>query len=519
MYNSQVSGLDMTGAELVRRLSQGWSEGSPLVDEFIRLWRRKTNAAAESIEIQADFAFFSQVLDAVKLRNFNDLHVLVAGGERSHRAELQSWLERGRPVNSQLIVLALSERAFVEADAVFPAVRDFLVLEPDAVLDIIDASDSLESLKAYARRRLSPYRLNPFGIQRVPGSNMFIGRQHEINLLYRADSTSFAVAGPGRIGKTSLVHHFIRHVNRTDPGRMARLIYLDYLKCSNPKDEQEVCRHLTFKINDTRWGYHRTPDKLEGFLHAEKKHRGGQLELILDEVDLVCDTLTFNMLAEVAKGGDLCRLILCGKFNLYEAMHSPKHVFCNRLRMLPLSPLPVAEARTLFLKPLSDLGFLMSHEAQEHIFSTVFADTGGYPHLLQYYGDAIVGLAMQRGQEEIRPDLLKLVMDSDETDQVLGSQLLSMEDPVDQLIAMALIEKECTTISEETLRAVAQGEGIELDEQEAGRLCRKFYIYNVLSRHGDAYQIVNQGLARTARRRGYLSRRLEQLRADLQPKR
>src|ERR1019366_6039044 len=133
----------------------------------------------------------SQTLDAVKLRNFNNLRVILIGGTCVERKRLQDFRQRTPNATTQLIVLALSETAFVEADSLFPAAQEYIVLEPDVVEQLLDAVDSIALLKLYSRRSLSPQRLNPFVINRVPGSNMFAGRQPELAILQHQDATSY----------------------------------------------------------------------------------------------------------------------------------------------------------------------------------------------------------------------------------------------------------------------------------------------------------------------------------------
>jgi hypothetical protein len=308
-------------------------------------------------------------------------------------------------------------------------------------------------------------------------------------------------------------NQYRRVLRRTDPDRYTRTVHIDYLKLPREdiKDEREVCRFLTFKVNDTKWGHHQVPERLESFLRSEGNRRGGTLELILDEVDLVCNTHTFQLLAEAAKEG-ACRVILCGKSELYDAMNRADHVFYKRLRLLPLGPLGASDARLLFVQPLIDLGFRINRVDEEQIFREVFSDTGGYPHLLQFYGDAIITEAMRRGSEDITPALCQAVANSDETDQIVGGQLLSIEDPLEQLIGLSLIQRYSDQIGESTIREIAAHEGISLGEREAERFCRKFYINNILTRCGDYYQVANRGLAKAVRRRGYLGRRLAELR-------
>jgi hypothetical protein len=198
----------MSGSEMINRLSGGWPpERGGVADDFMRLWFRKMQVACEDIAVEKNLASCNQAMDSVKLRNFSSVQVLLLGGAIK-RKELLEWRERAMSssVTSQLCVLAGTDVAFLEAEAVFPSGQENLVIEPEALAAILDSHEPVQVLKSLTRQRLSAYRLNPFGILRAPSSNMFAGRQHELGLLQHSNLISYALAGPGRIGKTSLVH-------------------------------------------------------------------------------------------------------------------------------------------------------------------------------------------------------------------------------------------------------------------------------------------------------------------------
>src|SRR4051812_25947277 len=95
MAYSNPAESPMTSSDLVTRLSQGWlSEKPALIEDLIRSWWQRTQAAPASVEVHKDFAFFTQVIDSVKLRNFHDLQVLMVGGAEPHPKELAAWLQR-----------------------------------------------------------------------------------------------------------------------------------------------------------------------------------------------------------------------------------------------------------------------------------------------------------------------------------------------------------------------------------------------------------------------------------------
>src|SRR5436853_7181726 len=64
---------------LTQRLAAGWqADHPPLVDEFIRNWRRAVASDADDLlEVQENTAHFRCSIDSLRLKNFSDVHCLL----------------------------------------------------------------------------------------------------------------------------------------------------------------------------------------------------------------------------------------------------------------------------------------------------------------------------------------------------------------------------------------------------------------------------------------------------------
>jgi hypothetical protein len=351
-------------------------------------------------------------------------------------------------------------------------------------------------------------RLNPFDILTSPDANMFFGRQVELEILTQSESISYALAGPGRIGKTSLIQQFKRNLLRDDSARHGRTVIVDFMNCDNLSAEG-ICQFLAISINDGRRARELTPAKIEGFLRKEAGIRKGPLELLLDEVDRVCASETFRYLAEATRNR-YCRIVLCGKGELYEQMHEPESVLRRRLRFLRLPPLSEEEAQNLFTEPLRDLGFDLADP--KRLIEEVLKDTGRFANLIQFYGGGLVELAVAQGTDKITMELLETIREDYETAQMFADPLFKLKDVTCEWIALALLHQSQTTFSEQEVRHVARREGLALNEKEISRVCRELYINNILLWDHDHYHIVNRALSRYARKLGYFAPRLAELR-------
>src|SRR5205823_12806949 len=69
--------------------------------------------------------------------------------------------------------------------------------------------------------------LIPFDVTHPASPNMFFGRRDLLERFRDEDTTSFAIAGPGRIGKSSLLHQFRYELQKVSDERLHRLTMID----------------------------------------------------------------------------------------------------------------------------------------------------------------------------------------------------------------------------------------------------------------------------------------------------
>lgn len=493
--------------ELISRLSCGWQPNhAGLIEEFLVAWRRAFSASTDNLEIGHSFVRFRCRLRDIKLRNFDNLDCLIIGDACSDQV-IREWKSSGSNNDIQRVALALGDVCFIHADDVLPASRGFLVMAPNDVHGLITSAFAVPHLTSIARRRFSPMRLNPFGINAPPGTNMFTGRATELEILLQSVKNGYAIAGPGRIGKTSLVKRFLNALPELDPSRALRSEYIDFYDCGTT--ERTIARHIAKRINPNRRADEMTEENLEAFLRFERKLRGGPLELVLDEVDRVCTSETFQVLAECSKH-EICRLILCGRGGLYEAMHDSKRVFSDRLRLMKLDSLTPEEGHELLLQPLKELGF--DFDNPEELADAVCNETGRLPHLIQYYGGEFVERTAKRRSDKITFETFISIRDDRDTIATIAGPLENIQDEFSEWIALALMIRSIHTVTERDVCRVALEEGLEIGEREAARICRNLYINNVFSWQQDKYHFANPALLRYAKTRDYFKPRLRELR-------
>jgi hypothetical protein len=496
------------GVLLERLDSEGWSgDHSGLAQEFVRRWSAKLNCAADVKAIEDGRLYFTTYLSNIRLRTMHEVPCALLGGDVSDALN-DFWRKHNSPFYLPFF-LTLSESAHTQAkDALSNG--QCVVLSPEQIKEVLNAAEPQHQLKRIIRQQIPRRRLIPYNFLLPAEGGMFFGRREEFNRLLEQDSVNFSIAGPGRIGKTTLVKSYKAERLRARHPRASRMYYVSFYKADPSPDE--AARFLAMTISESSQSHRMTADGLVKFLRHLRKSLNGPVELLLDEVDEVCNGDAFNALGEAAKMG-LCRLVLCGRGGLLRTMLSNKSSLDCRLDLLQLGPLREEAARSMLLEPLDDLGFELSDE--KAVSDEVLRLTGRLPHFLQLFGMKLVEMAIQRGTEVISPELLDELKSDFLVMQFFLRSLAQLEDLETRLVGFALVEENPRSINLPDIYALAQREGLRLDPARALEVCINLVVNNVLVWEGGSYHIANEGLPFYARQTGYLASALAEARSSV----
>lgn len=504
-----MSGEKINIRDVIQKLAGGWSASkSEPVHDLAAAIRSTLGAEVAVREVGDDDATLQFALDDVRLRGFDNIFLIVLGGHAANGHRISQLRHQWTGVDRLVTLLGASLVAEESARAVFTLDAGFVVFGGVQFGDILGSESPKTAFKVECRAQVARRRLIPFTILEVPRRNMFFGRIEELEELYCMDSTSWAIAGPGRIGKSSVLQHYIALLQRRDPVRKQRVAYCDFYDLTD-LSENGIARFLAKAINSNRRAQDVTIDSLRRFLILEMGLRpNGRLELLLDEVDRVVGSVCFGRLAEWAKAG-FCRLIVCGKGELYEALHDTGHHLFGRVKHMRLGPLSAGLSKQLFLDPFVDMGFDL--EDVDRITQEVSYDTGGYPHLIQYLGSELATRVNRDNSNKIKYDLFERVRNDHEVAQFYTAPIESLDDEKTELVALTLLSERTDRFTVADVHRIAAREGIQVTEKEVAAMCRKLYINNVLGWRSDHYVIAVPGLVRHARRLGYFQARLLEL--------
>lgn len=495
------STVSSTG-NLLTKLAVGWQPSHCVLgQELVQLWREKLNAPTEIKEINENGLYFVTNLSDIRLRGMEQVACLVLAGDRADIAQrvVQEFWKKADMLGSVPVVLTLSAEAHKQALACLPCTH-CLILSATQVVQLFDADAAQQFLKRSLWQRIGKRRLIPYTILNPVVGNMFFGRRYELSDLRDGDNVSYAVAGPSRIGKTSLVMHFRDTMLREHDPRSSRRFYISFYSCQD-KSAYGVAHFFAMQLDASSRSNRVTPESLVNFLLYQRSRLGGPLDLLLDEVDEVCQSEAFQCLGEAARHG-YCRLVLCGRGVLLRMMLRGQSSLACRLKLLRLQPLDEDSARRLILEPLTDLGFSVSEPGP--LVNHVSQLTGRLPHLLQFYGQKLAELAAQESVESITMRHVESIKWDFETAQYFLSPLQDLTSPEVRLIALSLLQSGIKQFSIPGVRSLAEKQGIILDQACTIDICNELVINNVLSWNNGSFCIANEAMEHYAREMGLL---------------
>jgi hypothetical protein len=501
-----IKDLDLkkiTASALIHRLSEeGWTANhDSLAQELVQRLATNLESFASVSKCGENMLTFILHTINVRLRALHEIPCLLVGGENVSD-DLSDFWKRYNTTSHIPMVLTTSPGAFDQAVSHLSNGRCF-ILSSEQIRDLLNASDSLQLFKRYIGEQVPRRSLIPYSISKSAEGGMFFGREEELCRLEEEDSNSFSIAGPGRVGKTSLIKRYLRQKLYTHDRRAMRFEVTFYK--SDPNADAQA-RLFAMAISPSRQSDRMTASGLVNFMRYMHGIHKKPIELLLDEVDEVCQGDVLKYLGEAAKMG-LCRLVLAGKGDLLKMMLNSNSPLDCRLELLQLGPLDDNSAKALLLLPLRDLGF--SIEQTDQLLDHTLALTGRLPHLLQLFGRKLAEYAIREDTRVINLDLLEKTKGDYLIPHFFVKSLNDLKDPETRLIGLLLVSEGRTdNISSLDLRELGEREGLQLNSQRLNDICIDLVINNVLVWHHGSYRLANEGLPYYARQTQYLANAL-----------
>jgi hypothetical protein len=498
---------DINTTLLIERLAHGWtSSHAGLAQELVQRWAAPLCNEADIIRVGENTAEFVTVLSDIRLRTMHEVPCLLVGGESDLSRPLRDFWTRSNSTQHIPFVLTLSEAAHAAAVQILHSGRG-LILSPEQIKKFLRSQFPLLELKQLLLRQIPRRSLVPYNLLVPAEGGMFFGRENELSRLREEDFTSFAIAGPGRIGKTSLARYYQDERLRSRHPGSSRSFYISLYNAEHLPDR--IARFIAMRIQNSRRSDRMNTKDLLNFLLYQNKLCGGPLELILDEVDEDCEGEAFKVLGEAARA-HLCRLILCGKGTLLKTMLSSKSPLDCRLDLVQLEPLDTDSARDLLIKPLEDLGFKVDNP--DRLSEEILELTGQMPHLIQLFGMKLVDRAINDKSEVISTEYVEILKTDFFIAQFFIKPFNELSNADTKLIALALLSESQQSFTVLEVQAIALREGLKVDSIRINEICLDLLVNNILAWDNGSYRIANGGLQFYIRKNDFLKNSLEEAR-------
>jgi hypothetical protein len=502
-----MSGSDHSFA-LLHGLEHGWNADHPDPPRALLLQlASKLRGERDVRESRADVLLGQLDLPQIRLQGVARLPCLVLGPAAEIAREVRAFWDRcGGPGQLVLVASALVP-VLEQARAVAPPHR-CLFLGPMEIRDILEALVPKEAFTRLIRTQIPRSRLDPYHVTLPVEGPMFFGREAELALLRDKELNSYAIAGPGRIGKTSLMREYARRLRVARDPRVTRLHDRLSLYGCGGYTEDGLARHMAGMISATSMAARVTVDTLAAFLNIQKELQGGPLELLIDEVDEVCFSNAFRMLIQAARD-KLCRLVLCGRGNLLHAMLDDRHPLAGRVDLIRPEPLEQTEAARLVAEPLADFGLELEHASELH--ARIYHLTSGLPHLVQSIAHRLLQRAHQMEALTVTPVDLNQVEQDFMGHMVNLLPLRDLENDQSRLAALLLLEHNPKEVRVGILHDLLAGAGCQLELRQVQDILDDLVICNLLVWTRANYRLANPELSGHVRESGFLPRELQTL--------
>jgi hypothetical protein len=496
----------LSAAGLIEQLGKGWPALAPEAPlGFVERWNQAFRTSSLVGRCGDNVFRFVTDLGRIRLRGMEEVACLIAGGTEAGASQaIGEFLAREISPGRVPFVLAMSQ-AVAELTLQVGSGGSALVLSPSATGEILESEEPDVLLKRHLWEQSPRRRLVPFSITLPAQGHMFFGRSAELERLRDSEDHSFAVAGSGRIGKTSLLRQYERTlIQRRDPRAGCKFMFSFHGRGTMNPDR--LARFVAMEIQPSSHSARVGSEGLVAFLKYQHRRLDQRLELLIDEMDEVCNNPVAHHLVTAAAEG-YCRLVMCGRGALLKALLADKAGFGGRVELLRLEPLDMAAAAQLLLEPLADLGFPVREP--DKVAEMVFRLTGGYPHLVQFYGRQLADLAIREKADSVTAEHVELLKWDFETAQFFLSPLLELKDPGSRLIALELLRLRPEWITPASVCAVASGQGCTLGLVDAVNLLNELVIGNLLAWQGGSYRLANRSLCDYAAGLGFFDPAIE----------
>jgi hypothetical protein len=317
---------------------------------------------------------------------------------------------------------------------------------------------------------------------------MFFGRDHELKTIARRiDTTSFALIGGRKIGKTSILAKVYRLLSESGP--RSNTLYLDCQAVTHPS--------AFFQAANTIWSINppiNTPESLRDYIvHQGKETDDVPVIILLDEIEalLSYDTEHSYELFRVFRAlsqENRARFVFCGERILCDQLNdagSPLFNFCD---VIQLGYLKEQAVKRIILEPMKTMG--VSIQDQEQVIEDIITFSSCHPNLVQYLCQQLILEANSRHSRLVTPVDLQTVRYSSRFQEYFLQVTWGNTGPLERVITLFIADQETLTFGELQERLTSQE--FIVPQEKLERAISALRLYSILIKDGQRYHFASE---------------------------
>ena len=323
--------------------------------------------------------------------------------------------------------------------------------------------------------------LIPYETRGPVSARMFYGRAHDVRrvlggLLGRS-RRGYAVHGPRRIGKTSLLRRVEEELRRT--GRAFPVL----IDCSTL--EGDLGWAVVSRLRGRGRLFYKTQG-LEACLRNVSSLKGVPVVLLLDEIDSILaaerqDNWPLINSLRQSFNQDQCGVVVAGFRDLYDELHDQGSPLYNFLEPLALQKLPDGDARKLVEEPMQELR--IEFEERAAFIDRVLELSGALPSQVQLFCRRVAERLFEEGRYQATVDDVTEVLWNEGVRQSLRATFEKNTTKLEQLLCYVVWDR--LPLMEKEIYEVLVRRSVQVEPDEVARACTGLWLANILARgHG-----------------------------------
>ncbi|UCH95041.1 MAG: orc1/cdc6 family replication initiation protein [Candidatus Aminicenantes bacterium] len=402
--------------------------------------------------------------------------------------------------HGECIVLLDREEQGLKSLAANRYLPRFVIIDSNDQHDILEASSFTNDLLDLICDQVPISDLAPYEISKPVTGTRFFGRSSDIQKVIMKSDTNFAVIGPKRIGKTSLLREINRRLKeQTEKGLTAAEGPYVFLDCSLIKTPYTFLETLVQKLwpKEISRLHKRTPEVFFiRFIERMHKVFKSPITIFLDEVDRWFAPANRNQIVldmfRVSSESEDCRYIVAGFTNLMKETQIGGSTFFKKMfEYIELGPFTKKDLTDLVLTPMTQLRIQIKQ--QDEVVERIYKETGGIPQLAQYYCLDLIDQLDSQETHQVTPDNLSGIQKKTEFKNLVLGSFQSGIDAEDRCLVYALlttipVERDAESFTQQEMSNALNKCGLSFSPEKIDQICDRLSLCGIMTNENDKYR-------------------------------